>query len=136
MSFESFWIAVFGIGVLAVQYGVAAGQDAPASDANRRALAFIAQYESQIRPLEIAVNRAWWQANTSGKDADFAAKEKAQNELDESLSDSKQFAKLKAIKGGKLSDPIVAREIDGDGAEYATSAGCGVADVQTYTSSW
>ena len=28
------------------------------------------------------------------------------------------------------------REIDGDGAEYATSAGCGVADVQTYTSSW
>ena len=28
------------------------------------------------------------------------------------------------------------REIDGDGAEYATSAGCGVADVQTYTSTW
>jgi type IV pilus assembly protein PilA len=28
------------------------------------------------------------------------------------------------------------REIDGDGAEFATSAGCGVADVQTYTSGW
>ncbi|HJR97011.1 MAG TPA: prepilin-type N-terminal cleavage/methylation domain-containing protein [Actinomycetota bacterium] len=28
------------------------------------------------------------------------------------------------------------REIDGDGAEYAASAGCGVADVQTYASGW
>jgi type IV pilus assembly protein PilA len=28
------------------------------------------------------------------------------------------------------------REIDGDGAEFATSAACGVADVQTYTSEW
>ena len=75
------------------------------------ARAFITDHESRVRPLEIAVGTAWWNANTSGKDEDFAAKEEAQNRLDQALADSKRFAELKSLRESKLSDPIVARQI-------------------------
>src|SRR5262245_8094467 len=42
---------------------------------------FVARHEAQVRPLEIAAQRAWWDANVTGKDSDFAAKEEAQNRL-------------------------------------------------------
>src|SRR6185295_10504748 len=68
--------------------------------------------EATIRPLEKASNLAWWNANISGKDEDFKAKESAQNKLDEALSDRARFAELKAIKGSTLLDAILRREID------------------------
>jgi peptidyl-dipeptidase A len=80
-------------------------------DADRRAAEFIAEHESKIRPLEIAVSRAWWKANTTGDDRDFAAKEEAQNKLDEALSNADRFAELKSLKEAKLSDPLLARQI-------------------------
>lgn len=105
------WLALVGIIGLAMQAGIARGQNATAGDVNQRALTFVADYDANIRPLEIATSRAWWAANTSGKDEDFAAKEEAQNKLDEALSDSKKFAELKQLKESKISDSIVAREI-------------------------
>ena len=57
-------------------------------------------------PLEIEIGRAWWNANVSGKDEDFAAKEEAQNKLDAALADREQFAELKQIHEGKIADPI------------------------------
>jgi peptidyl-dipeptidase A len=82
-----------------------------ANDAMTRARQFIAQHETRIRPLEIAVNRAWWTANTTGADADFAAKEKAQNELDQALANPARFAELKALHESQLDDATMAREI-------------------------
>src|SRR6184192_2309888 len=82
----------------------------PAEDA--RARKFIAEHEARIRPLERQVNLTWWNANVSGKDADFKAKEAAQNKLDEALADQKPFAELKSIKTGKLRDRLLARQID------------------------
>ncbi len=73
---------------------------------------FIARHESEIRPLEIAVARAWWNANVSGKDEDFKAKEEAQNKLDAALANKDRFAELRAIKEGKVSDQLLARQID------------------------
>ena len=87
-----------------------AAQAAP-TDADARAAAFIADHESRVRPLEIAVGTAWWKANTTGKDEDFAAKEEAQNRLDQALSDAKRFAELKSLHDSKLADPLVARQI-------------------------
>jgi peptidyl-dipeptidase A len=81
------------------------------ADADRRSAAFIADHESKIRPLELAVSRAWWKANTTGDDRDFAAKEEAQNQLDGALSSADRFAELKALKEAKLSDPLAARQI-------------------------
>ena len=55
---------------------------------------------------------AWWNANISGKDEDFAAKEEAQNRLDAALADHERFAQLKAIKERSVTDPLLARQID------------------------
>ena len=111
MSTAFTWLAFCGIVAMALPLGVAAAQVATTTDAEHRARTFIAEHEANIRPLEIAVNRAWWKANTTGKDEDFAAKEEAQNQLDRALSDTKRFAELKALRDGKLADPLVARQI-------------------------
>jgi peptidyl-dipeptidase A len=87
---------------------------APAkSDTSTRARRFVQAHVAKLRPLETAANRAWWNANTTGKDEDFAAKEKAQNAIDEALSNPTAFKEVKDIKTeGGLTDPVVAREID------------------------
>jgi peptidyl-dipeptidase A len=77
-----------------------------------RARQFVADHEQHIRPLEIAVALAWWNANVSGKDSDFKAKEEAQNKLDEALANTNRFAELKTIHQAKLSDPLLARQVD------------------------
>jgi len=110
MSSTLTWLALVLLIGLALQTRATA-DDAPGPDADRRAAAFIAAHEEEIRPLEIAVSRAWWKANTTGDDADFAAKERAQNRLDEALSDGERFARLKSLKDARLSDKIVARQI-------------------------
>ncbi len=120
--FNSFTIAGFlGAGVLAaaltnldaVESRAAAAPDKSAtSNPDAAAGQFIAMHEAQVRPLEIALGMAWWTANTSGKDADFAAKVEAENRYDAALADRDRFAKLKAIHDGKVKDPILAREIE------------------------
>jgi len=63
--------------------------------------------------LDIAANRAWWDANITGDDADFKRKEEAQNQIDAVLSDPKAFAEVKAIKEkGGIDDPTLKRAID------------------------
>jgi len=87
------------------------GADKPPSN-EERARAFIAAHEKTVRPLEYAVNLAWWNANISGKDADFQVKEEAQNKLDAALADRTRFGELKALKKSRLKEPVLRREID------------------------
>ncbi len=79
-----------------------------------KAREFVADHEKRIRPLDIAVNLAWWNANTSGKEEDFARKVEAQNRLDEALSDRQIFAVVKGLKEQreKIDDPTTRRAID------------------------
>ena len=74
------------------------------TDNDRRAADFIKLHEEEVRPLEISTAVAWWDANTSGKDTDFAAKVDAQNKLDAALSDPRRFAELKAVHDAPLSN--------------------------------
>ena len=60
--------------------------------------AFVARYLEKVRPLEKTSNLAWWQANISGKPEDFQAKEKAENAVNQALSDTQAFAELKQIR--------------------------------------
>ncbi|MEX2113800.1 MAG: M2 family metallopeptidase [Pirellulales bacterium] len=91
----------------------AAAADAPAiGNPDQVASEFVSQHESQVRPLEIALNLAWWKANTTGKDDDFAAKVEAENKYDEALSNRDRFARLKAIHEAAIEDPILSRQID------------------------
>jgi peptidyl-dipeptidase A len=90
---------------------VTRAEDSRTMSGEERAETFVAHHEAHVRPLEIAVNLAWWRANTTGSDEDFAAKETAQNALDEALSNATRFAELKSIRESKLADPLLARQI-------------------------
>ncbi len=81
-------------------------------DSEARARDFVARHEAEVRPLEVASQLAWWNANVSGKDQDFKTKEEAQNKLDQALANKGKFAELKAMKEIKIGDRILAREID------------------------
>jgi peptidyl-dipeptidase A len=110
MSASFTWMSLGLVAALALQTRIAQAQSTADNDA--KAKAFIAAHEERIRPLEIATSLAWWKANTTGDDADFAAKEAAQNKLDAALSDKERFAELKAQREGALSDPLVKRQIE------------------------
>jgi len=98
------------LGVLAVTTtGLSA---APAANNDERARRFIAAHEEKVRPLDQAAQLAWWTANTTGKDEAFKAKEEAQNRLDLALCDKARFAELTAIRRDKVSDPVLARQIE------------------------
>src|SRR3954454_9288034 len=73
---------------------------------------FIREHEKNIQPLEIEIGKAWWNANVSGKDEDFAIKEAAENKLNDALANSETFKRLKTIYDGEIGDPIIDREIN------------------------
>jgi peptidyl-dipeptidase A len=85
----------------------------PADDARR----FIEEHEARLRPLEKAVQLAWWDANVTGEDRAFQAKEEAQNRYDAALADPARFADLKRVREalrvrpGTVED-LVARQIE------------------------
>ena len=66
--------------------------------AQQRAQTFVADHEARARPLEKASAIAWWNANTSGRDEDFKAKEEAQNRVDALLADPVRFKQLDTIR--------------------------------------
>jgi peptidyl-dipeptidase A len=80
----------------------------------------IDRFERELRPLEIASNRAWWDANTSGKDEDFARKEAAQNALDTALADRGWFAEIQRVRQNPPDDPRLKRQVE---LLYLRSAG-------------
>jgi peptidyl-dipeptidase A len=86
---------------------------AASPEATERARKLVEAYTAKVRPLEIAANRAWWNANITGKDEDFKAKEDAQNRLDAVLADKAAFQEIKAAReAGGIDDPIVKRALD------------------------
>ncbi len=82
-----------------------------ADSIDQRAIAFIADHESRIRPLEIEVGRRWWLANTTGRDEDFARKIEIETQLDLALADRERFAELKALDEAGPADPLLKRQI-------------------------
>ena len=105
-------LVLIGVGLLLLVHRHDAFCQQPDVDSSSAARRFVQRYERTVRPLEIAVNKAWWAANISGKDEDFAAKEAAENKLNETLSDRQRFSELKRIKQGRIDDVLLARQID------------------------
>jgi peptidyl-dipeptidase A len=83
-------------------------------EADAQARKFIAAHEAKVKPIEKQASLAWWNANVSGKDEDFKAKEEAQNKLDAALADKQRFAELKTIydQKSKIGDAAVERQIE------------------------
>ena len=101
-------VALLCVAAIEAGWTASAAAQNPAANAEQ----FLKDYEAHVRPLEIALNLAWWKANTSGKDEDFSAKVEAQNRYDAALSDRDKFATLKSLHESKLADAIAARQID------------------------
>jgi peptidyl-dipeptidase A len=103
--------AALAVGLLLLWRPTAAVADA---DTTERAQKFVKDHEARVKPLDVAGNLAWWEANTTGSEQAFADKVKAQNRLDEALSDPKRFAELKALKDKRpdIDDAVAARAID------------------------
>jgi peptidyl-dipeptidase A len=71
------------------------------------------QYLEQYRPLYVQTARAWWKANISGADADFARKADLEKQISRLQSDKSMFARIKALKeSGTVTDPLEARQLD------------------------
>lgn len=106
--------ATIAAGVALSQIGneTAGARTAAQGSADDRAAAFVKGHEAKLGPLERASALAWWDANVSGSDADFEAKEAAQNALDAVLADPRKFAELKALREAKPADPALARQVD------------------------
>jgi peptidyl-dipeptidase A len=69
-------------------------------------------YVAKLRPLEKAANLAWWEANTTGSDAAFKAREEADNKLAELHTDKAVFAELsRMFRQDLIKDPVHAREL-------------------------
>ncbi len=101
----------FRQGVLAMLIVVGALASASSQDAAERARELVKEHEGRIQPLQIASAKAWWTANITGKDEDFAAKEEAENKINEALSDKQQFQRLKELHAARIADPVLARTI-------------------------
>ncbi len=80
--------------------------------ADEAARQVVEEYEQVVVPLEIAANRAWWDANISGKDEDFARKEAAENRLNEALADRDRFRRIERAYRAKPEDRLLARQIE------------------------
>lgn len=96
-------------GFLVMALALATIGSTTAQDTTDAARKFLREHEARVQPLQIASARAWWDANVSGKDEDFARKEEAENRLNEALSDSERFAQLKAIQAGKIGEEVLGR---------------------------
>src|SRR5262245_36620821 len=98
------------VAAAALSIGVAVAEPA----VTERARKFLADHEAKFKPLDRRSSEAWWIANVSGKDEDFARKEEAQNAIDAALADPEAFKQVKALKEarGQIDDPVIARCID------------------------
>jgi peptidyl-dipeptidase A len=81
-------------------------------DTSAAAAAFVKQYETNVVPVEIALSRAWWDANTTGSDEAFAKKEALDKQMNELLASKEDFEKLKSIKAGTIADAQLKRQIE------------------------
>lgn len=83
-----------------------------AQTADELARELIAEYERDLLPLEIEVNRRWWDANVTGTDEAYRAKEEAETRLDLALANRERFARLKACREAGPTEPLLARQIE------------------------
>ena len=92
-----------------------AATTATGADMTAEGQAAVKAHEAKFRPLDVAGQNAWWDANTTGSAEAFKRKEDTQNAVDAALADKAAFAKVKALKAaadkGDIHDKITARAI-------------------------
>jgi peptidyl-dipeptidase A len=79
-----------------------------------KAKKFVEVHTAKLRPLEVASNLAWWNANISGKAEDFQKKAEAQNRVDEALANPEAFKEIQQLKKDvkEIDDAVIARCVE------------------------
>ncbi len=103
-------VAMFLLPLAAAVIPAAAVEPEKSGD-DARAKRFVEYYEATVRPLEIDAARLFWTANVTGKEDDFQKKQEAEEKVELCLADPQRFAELKAIREGRVADPLLARQI-------------------------
>lgn len=82
------------------------------NDAERDFAALHDAYLGRFKPLFIESATAWWEANTTGTDAAYERRKKAEAAMIELHSDRATFDKLRSFKeAGQVKDPVLARQL-------------------------
>ena len=103
-------VVMAGLAVLVLRPAIAAASE----EVTARARQFLQDHTKKLQPLEIAAARAWWDANISGKEEDYAKKTEAEKKVDAALADKAVFGKVKALKDNSkdIDDAELRRAID------------------------
>jgi peptidyl-dipeptidase A len=72
----------------------------------------VEELEARLRPLEVAIAEAWWQANTRSSPEAVAAREELELRRRAVLSEPETFAALGAARELRGLPPLVARQLD------------------------
>lgn len=72
----------------------------------------IETWAERFRPLEVASNRAWWDAATTGSEEAYGRVESARNEIDALFRDRERFERLAAARGERSVDPLGRRSAE------------------------
>jgi len=104
-------VALISLSLTGLLTNMSTASEPKAEPGEAEARAFIAEHEKTVGPLEREAALAWWNANVTGRDQDFQAKERAQNRLDAALAHHEKFARLKSLRATSLPDPLLARQI-------------------------
>jgi peptidyl-dipeptidase A len=67
---------------------------------------------ARLRPLEVAANRAWWDAAVTGAAAAYARLEDLRNQIDRLFRDPARFDLLTAARESPPDDPLLSRTIE------------------------
>ncbi|MGZ8764227.1 MAG: M2 family metallopeptidase [Acidimicrobiia bacterium] len=73
--------------------------------------ALVADLEARLRPLEIAVGRAWWDSYTRASPESEQRRTEAELALRDAYADADAFAALTAARADTHTEPLLARQI-------------------------
>lgn len=99
------------VGVLLLA-SVAAVWAAP-TEADLQCAALCEEYTSRFKPLLIAQQAAWWEANITGTEAAYARKQAADQALIDLHADRALFARIQTAREmSSITDPVLRRQLD------------------------
>jgi peptidyl-dipeptidase A len=78
----------------------------------RPAATLVADLEARLRPLELELSEAWWEANTRSSPEADERRTRAELAHRELLADGALFAELCEARAAGVDDPLLARQLD------------------------
>jgi peptidyl-dipeptidase A len=78
----------------------------------RPAETLVADLEARLRPLELELSEAWWEANTKSSPAGDERRTRAELAHRALFADADLFAEVRAVRDAGVDDPLLARQLD------------------------